>query len=55
MTNRVNQKWLTVLGILIVIITLGIIIAITMNDNSETEIIGQKDVPTDIWIGEDVD
>lgn len=41
--------------ILIAIIILGITTSFTLNDNSEAEIIGQKDAPTDIWIGEEAD
>lgn len=55
MTNRINKRSVTIIVILIAILTLGITTAFTKNDNSETEIIGEKDVPTDIWIGEEVE
>ena len=54
MSRKDTKKGWTLTVSIIVIITLGITSACSNAVDSD-KIIGEKDTPTDIWIGEDVE
>lgn len=53
--NKTNKRRVTFIIILIALLILGLTTMFIKNGNSETEIIGEKDEPTDIWIGEETE
>lgn len=51
-SKKLNRKLMTLAAILVLII-FGILLATINSDDSEDEIIGGGDAPTDIWIGDE--